>query len=137
MNAGRTNEIDRARPPPPRYRRRGGTDYCIFVSDASTPSDPPGLRRMKRKRRMSEKRRIAQLIAYGNQILRRVLVTPSCMHPRGAQGLLTVRTDGVVVGTVRTYRNTLCLRGAGSPARAWSPAWDMVAADPCNGFQPG
>ena len=27
--------------------------------------------------------------------------------------------------------------GSGEPARAWSPAWDMVAADPCNGFQPG
>jgi len=26
---------------------------------------------------------------------------------------------------------------AGEPARAWSPAWDTVAADPCNGFQPG
>jgi hypothetical protein len=24
--------------------------------------------------------------------------------------------------------------GSGEPARAWSPAWDMVAADPCNGF---
>jgi hypothetical protein len=27
--------------------------------------------------------------------------------------------------------------GSGEPARAWSPAWDMIAADPCNGFQPG
>ena len=27
--------------------------------------------------------------------------------------------------------------GSGEPARAWSLAWDMVAADPCNGFQPG
>jgi len=23
------------------------------------------------------------------------------------------------------------------PAQAWSPAWDMIAADPCNGFKPG
>eukprot|EP00964_Phaeocystis_antarctica_P132314 scaffold96375_cov65-Phaeocystis_antarctica.AAC.3 len=27
--------------------------------------------------------------------------------------------------------------GSGEPARAWSPAWDAIAADPCNGFQPG
>ena len=27
--------------------------------------------------------------------------------------------------------------GSGEPARAWSLAWDMVVADPCNGFQPG
>ena len=26
--------------------------------------------------------------------------------------------------------------GSGEPAQAWSPAWDMVAADPCNGFRP-
>ena len=27
--------------------------------------------------------------------------------------------------------------GSGEPARAWSLAWDMIVADPCNGFQPG
>ena len=26
--------------------------------------------------------------------------------------------------------------GSGEPARAWSLAWDMIVADPCNGFQP-
>ena len=37
----------------------------------------------------------------------------------------------------RAEVRTVPRNGSGEPARAWSPAWDMVAADPCNGFQPG
>ena len=47
---------------------------------------------------------------------------------------------GVTCGRGGENPTETCLvprNGSGEPARAWSPAWDMVAADPCNGFQPG
>jgi hypothetical protein len=46
-----------------------------------------------------------------------------------SRGTLPVKTRAEV--------RTVPRNGSGEPARAWSPAWDMIAADPCNGFQPG
>ena len=47
----------------------------------------------------------------------------------------------VAVVAVKTQNGDLHVPsdGSGEPARAraWNLAWDMVVADPCNGFQPG
>ena len=75
------------------------------------------------------------------------------LRRRKREALKAVGTEGAVLVAVVAYPGSLvfalvsCVfmsaavhdprNGSGELARAWSLAWDMVAADLCNGFQPG
>ena len=58
------------------------------------------------------------------------------IHPCGARRGVLVAVAAVKPRR-RLARTLGRVRASGEPARAWSLGWDMVAADPCNGFQPG
>ena len=69
------------------------------------------------------------------EILPRTLLCPA--HPYLAGARRGVLIAVAALKSRRTGGLHVPSDGSGEPARAWSLAWDMIAADPCNGFQPG
>ena len=69
------------------------------------------------------------------EILPRTLLCPA--HPYLAGARRGVLIAVAALKSRRTGGLHVPSDGSGEPARAWSLAWDMIVADPCNGFQPG